>query len=64
MAVGQGPIRVMLAKLGLDGHDRGVKVCFVPQAVQQRSQAYEPGAICFTERPQHQSRSERSPCQS
>ena len=26
MAVGQQPIRVMLAKLGLDGHDRGVKV--------------------------------------
>jgi methylmalonyl-CoA mutase C-terminal domain/subunit len=26
MAVGQEPIRVMLAKLGLDGHDRGVKV--------------------------------------
>jgi methylmalonyl-CoA mutase C-terminal domain/subunit len=26
MADGQQPIRVMLAKLGLDGHDRGVKV--------------------------------------
>jgi methylmalonyl-CoA mutase cobalamin-binding domain/chain len=26
MSDGQQPIRVMLAKLGLDGHDRGVKV--------------------------------------
>ena len=26
MSAGQEPIRVMLAKLGLDGHDRGVKL--------------------------------------
>ena len=26
VAEGQGPIRVLVAKVGLDGHDRGVKV--------------------------------------